>query len=236
MLQRFQNKALVLVALGCACIGSQAAQAAAVSATASITDVTTSLLTLSNDQYLNDASTPLHSGFSTGTVLQDYNFTDSAPNGNLSFASIDPTFAPAPGTSAGAIGSGSGSATVLWSFDWQATGTGTASIDLGYLFSATVQNLLAGETGIASSDITLLLDGTSLKSEALNFFNNVNGNTSGLSDLLLTFGVSEGQTGSFTVTAASNALVAPVPLPAGIWLFGSALLGLTRVLRRRSPV
>jgi hypothetical protein len=221
------------VVLGCACTGSLPAQAAAVSATASITDVSTSLLQLSNDLYLNDASTAFQSGFSTGTVLQSYNFNDTTPNGNTSFASIDPTFAPSPGTSAGAIGSGSGSATVLWTFDWTATATGTASIDLGYLYSATVQNLLAGETGIASSDITLLLDGTSNKSEALNFFNNVNGNTSGFSDLLLTFDVMEGQTGAFTVTAASNALVAPVPLPAGIWLFGSSLLGFAGVLRRR---
>jgi hypothetical protein len=232
MLQRFQKNAVVLVVLGCACAGSLPARAAAVSATASITDITTSMLQLSNDQYLNDASTPFHSGFSTGTVLQSYDFNDSGPNGT-SFASIDSTFAPAPGTSAGASGSGSGSATVLWTFDWIASATGTASIDLGYLYSATVLNLLAGETGIASSDITLLLDGTSTKSEALNFFNNVNGNTSGFSDLLLTFGVTEGQTGTFTVTAASNALVAPVPLPAGIWLLGSSLLGFAGVLRRR---
>jgi hypothetical protein len=234
MLQRFKKKdAAVLLMLVCASAGSVSAQAAAVSATASITDITTSLLQLSNDQYLNDASTPFHSGFSTGSVLDSFTFNDTAPNGNASFASIDSTFAPAPGTSAGAVGRGSGSATVLWTFDWEATGTGTASIDLGYLYSATVQNLLSGETGIASSDISLLLDGTSNRSEALNFFNNVNGNTSGFSDLLLSFGVTAGQKGTFTVTAASNALVAPVPLPAGIWLLGSSLLGFAGMLRRK---
>jgi hypothetical protein len=166
-------------------------------------------------------------------VLQGYDFNDTGPTGGTSFAKIDPSFAPAPGTSAGAVDQGQGSATVLWTFDWVATQTGKASIDLSYLFSATVQNLLPGETGIASSDITLLLDGTSLKSEALNFFNNVNGNTSGLDDLLLSFDVITGQSGTFTVSAASNALVAPVPLPAGIWLLGSSLVGLAGLMRRR---
>lgn len=233
MLQPSHKKnAAALVLLVCTCAGSLSAQAAAVSATASITDVTTSLLQLSNDQYLSDASTPLHSGFNTGSVLQGYNFNDTAPNGDTSFASIDSSFAPAPATSAGASGNGQGSATALWTFDWLATGTGTASIDLGYLYSATVQNLAAGETGIASSQVSLLLDGTGLQSDALNFFNNITGNTSGFSDLILTFAVTEGQSGTFTVTAASNALSA-VPLPAGIWLFGSSLVGLAGFLRRR---
>ncbi|HET8708589.1 MAG TPA: VPLPA-CTERM sorting domain-containing protein [Pseudomonadales bacterium] len=206
--------------------------AAAVSATASIMDLSGTLLNFSNDQFLSDASIPSQSGFDASTVLQSYYYTASDANGNYSYAEIDNTLAPLPQTHAGALRNGKGSATVLWTFDWTATGTGVASVDLQYLYSATVSNLLSGETGIASSSISAVLDGTSNKQDVLYYFNNQNGNTSGIADLILNFNVVAGQTGTISVVTASNA-VSAVPVPAAVWLLGSGLLGLGGLAKRR---
>src|SRR4051812_5689588 len=106
------------------------AHAAAASATAQIFGIDGgSLLTFSNDQYLTDVSTPYHSGFNASGSVQNYYFNDTQQNGNVSFAASDYSFEPAPYTTAGAVGTGSGSSTILWSFDWVATGTGTATFD-----------------------------------------------------------------------------------------------------------
>lgn len=205
------------------------AEAATVSATASITDLSTTLLSLSHDEYLSDASTPLNSGFDASSTLQSYFFNE----GN-SFASIDNSFAPLPMTQAGANIDGNGHASVLWTFDWTATGTGTARIDLEYLYNATVLNWQAGETGVSRSYVSLLLDGTSNQTDALHFFYNTNDTSGGFANLALNFDVTSGQRGTFTVSVASDAIaVAPVPLPAAAWLLGSGLLGLGGFARRR---
>jgi hypothetical protein len=210
------------------------AQAATVSATASVTGVTATLLELSNDQYLSDASTPDQSGFDASSVLQSYSFSTTHPNGDTSVATIDNLFAPMPQTSAQAINNGLGSATVQWSFDWTATETGIASLDVEYLYTALVANLDAGDSAVASSFIKVQLDGTSVGNEALYYFNATNGFTSGITNMLLQFAVVAGEHGSFTLTAASNAFAAaPVPLPAGLPLLVSGLLGLGGLARRR---
>lgn len=213
------------------------ANAAAVSATAQIFGIDGgSLLSFSNDQYLTDVSTPYNSGFNASTTIQNYYFNDTQSNGNVSFAASDYSFAPAPYTTAGAIGSGSGSSTILWSFDWIATGTGTATFDAEYLYSATVMNWVFGETGIASAAISAVLEGTQNKKDVLYYFNNQNGNTFGDEHLTLSFNVLAGQTGTISIAVASNALAAPapVPVPAAAWLMGSALLGLGGVARKRA--
>lgn len=216
-------------------IAAGEAHAASASATASIINLDGgTLLSFSNDQYLSDAATPFQSGFDAGNTLQNYSFNTTASNGDTSFASIDNGLSPLPQTSAGAVNNGQGAATVLWTFDWTATGSGTATVDVNYLYSATVQNLNPGETGIASSYISLLDDGASEAQEALHFFNSVNGNTSGDGHLLLGFDVNAGDTGTLTVTVASNALVAPVPVPGAVWLLGSALAGLVGYARRKA--
>jgi hypothetical protein len=206
------------------------ARAASVTASAGIFNIDGgALLSFSNDQYMSDVSTPLHSAFNASSVLQNYYFNDTP-----SFAAIDNSFAPTPQTSAGASGNGQGSATVMWSFDWLATGTGSATFDVEYLYSVTVANLLSGETGIASASISAVLEGTQNKQDALYFFNNHNGNTFGDEHLTLNFNVSAGQTGTITLTVASNALAAPaVPVPAAAWLMGSALFGLGAISKRR---
>jgi hypothetical protein len=209
--------------------------AAAVSATAQIFGIDGgSLLNFSNDQYLTDVSTPYNSGFNASTAIQNYYFNDTV-NGNTSFAASDYSFAPAPYTTAGATGNGSGNSTILWSFDWVATGTGTATFDAEYLYSATVANLVSGETGIASSSISAILEGTQNKKDLLYYFNNINGNTFGDEHLTLNFDVVAGQTGTISIAVASNTIAAPaVPIPAAAWLMGSALLGLSGIARRRS--
>lgn len=211
------------------------AHAASASATASVLNIDGgTLLSFSNDQYLSDASTPFENGFDASSTLQNYNFSTTAPNGDTSFAHIDDSLQPFPQTSAGAVNNGRGAATVLWTFNWSATGTGAATVDLDYLYSATVQNLNPGETGIASSYVSLLRDGTPEVQEALHFFDSVNGNTSGEGHLLLDFDVNAGDTGTLTVAVASNALVAPVPVPGAVWLLGSALAGLAGYARRKA--
>ena len=121
----------------------------------------------------------------------------------------------------------------MWSFDWTAAGTGTGTVDLDYFYSA-LQNLAADETGIASSFVSLLRDGTSQQQEALNYFSNQNGNTAGENHLLLNFDVNAGGIGSLTVVVASTALIAPVPVPGAVWLLGSALAALLGIARRKA--
>jgi hypothetical protein len=233
MRNRFLARTGLAILSLCAAGLAPGAFAASVSATSQITGVTPTLLTLTNNQFLSDASIPGQSGFNTSSVLTGYNFNSSS-GGNTSFAQIDASFAPLPATSAGAVGNGNGSASVLWTFDWEATGTGTAALDFEYLFSATVANWLAGQTGVASSSISAVIDGTSVQGEALRFFNNTNGNDGGFANLALNFGVTAGQRGTATVTVASVASAAqPVPLPAALPLLGGGLLGLFGLGRRR---
>ena len=127
-------------------------EAASVTASMGISDIQTTLLTLSNDQFLTDIATPFQSAFDTGTVLQS-NFFSSSSGINSSYAEIDGSLAPLAQIHTGAANSGSGTATVLWTFDWLATGTGTATLNLEYLWDTTVANFQAGEVAIASSSI-----------------------------------------------------------------------------------
>ena len=162
MLKHFKAGAALLGLAALAGLSSTA-QAATVTASASVLDLSVSLLTLSNDSFLSDASTPFQSGFDTGTVLQSYFFNNTASNGNTSFADLhDGDAGPgvAPFTMTSAVHDGQAHASVLWSFDWVATATGTASIDLGYAFQALVANLAAGEAAVARSFVSVMLDGT----------------------------------------------------------------------------
>lgn len=234
------RSALCVLALGASLGASQSALAAAATATAQITNLTSTGLVLSNDQFLSDAMTaldarsnPYHSGFNTGSTLNPYFFNDTSA-GRTAYAEISDQYAPLPETHAGAIKQGFGEATVLWTFDWTASATGQASIDLEYLYSATIMNFQAGERAIASSLVSAFVDGTGISQESFKFFNNRNGDTSGIEDLVLNFAVVAGQKGTITVTTASNALVAPVPVPAAVWLLVSGVASLFGWSRRRA--
>ena len=67
----------VLVILASSALAVTNANAATVTATASITDITSSLMSFSNNQYLSDASTPFQNGFDAGSVLQNASNDDS---------------------------------------------------------------------------------------------------------------------------------------------------------------
>jgi len=212
------------------------AQAAAASATTTLFSLTDSsgLLTFSNNSYLVEAQTPIHDQFGTGSSPLSFSLNDF-PSSASAAADADGTFPldTSAGVNAGLGNSGRGAATAAWYLDWQASATGTVTLDLNYLFSYTVANLLSGETGIASSYISVLVDGTQSQADVLRFYNNINGDNSGITDLFLTFNVTAGQKGSLSITAASNAVAAPVPLPAGLWLLGSGIVGLAGLVRRK---
>lgn len=228
-----KTSTLWLATLCVAAIGASA-EAATVTANASILDLSVSSnLTLSNDQYLSDAATPYDSGFDTGSTLTPFFFSTTQPNLDSSFAQVDDVFAPLPGTQTGANHLGQGTATVLWTFDFTATETGPALLDFQYSYNVGVFNLLAGETGIASASFSAIVDGTSVSSEALNFFNNSAGTSDGIINKLLAFDVVDGQTGTVTVAITSVAKAAPVPVPAALPLLGSGLLSLIGIVRRR---
>jgi hypothetical protein len=224
------KKYAVLILLNSAFLLCNNAHGATATASAGIFGIDGgALLNFSNDQYVIDVSTPLQSNSYAGTTLHNY-YLNNTP----SFASVDDSLSPTPQTSAGATGNGRGSATVRWSFDWLATGTGIALFEVEYLYSATLADLLSGETGTASASISAELDGTATKQEVLYFFNGQNGNIFGDEYLTMSFDVVAGQKGTITLSVASHAMVAPpVPIPPAAWLMGSALSGLCAIAKRR---
>jgi hypothetical protein len=232
MSNRFLVKLAAVIAVGTASLLGATAHATAVSATASFTDMTLSLLTASNHQYLTDASTPFESAFDAGGVLTPFTFNTSTADG-VSYAQVDDVFAPLPGTSAAATTDGEGHATVLWSLDWTALDNGTATISLEYLFNATIANLFSGDRAVARSYASVSLEGTTISNSALYFFDTVQNSVGGFQTLGLSFAVLAGQTGTLTMSLTSDAYVAPVPVPAALPLLGSALLGLFGLARRR---
>src|SRR4051812_46049877 len=99
------------------------AQAAAVTASTFISDRTGSLLTFSDaNEYDVVATTKQQENTQFATVLPSVFLSDA--NG-FSFAQVDTSFDPFPGTKAGAHDLGLGTSSVIWSFSYTATATGT---------------------------------------------------------------------------------------------------------------
>jgi hypothetical protein len=224
---------------------SAGAQAAAVNMTTAVTDLSSSSqLTLSNNFYFSDFQTYLngqsagatHSEQGFDSVPTAYNVLEQGPGGNFVGADVTTDFG-LPGTKASVLGSGYATSTIQWSFDWTASESGAASINLGYLFSPDIVNVGSGENVLARYSIGFMLDAEHSDS-AVNFYKAATSlDDAGFGSLALNFDVLAGQTGSVVLTLTSDALVAPVPLPAGLPLLGSALLGLAGwARRRRGPV
>lgn len=228
MFNRLTARMATAFAVAITTLASPSVQATAVTSTAAFTDISLFGITASNHQYFVEATTPFFSDFDF--ALTPLSFNTSTPAG-VSFAQIQDIFAPLPGTSAGATTKGEGHATALWTFDWTATSTGTASVNLEYLFDATIFNLLAGDRAIARSYFSIGLDGTSLFNSALYTFDSVENNVGGFDYLGLSFNVQAGETGSLTMALNSDAYVA-APEPSTLPLLGCALAGLI-VFRRR---
>jgi hypothetical protein len=218
---------LLLAASGIA--GS--AQAAAVSGTAEVFGVITSgaaNVSFSNDFFTQDARTSSDpDNFSSGTVAQDI-VLGGTPFAESSFSTFN-----LPRTSAGVVGQGSASSLFQWSFDYTASGSGHVNVDVEYNFNVTVINLGSHETAGVSALVNVMLDGTSNQREFFRVLNNENGQLDGNAHLVLGFDVVDGQHGSITVTAASQAFAAPVPLPPTLLSLLSAGLGLLGYARRR---
>lgn len=216
--------------------GAATANASAVSATAELWDVTTSGgLTLSNNYYTQGAQSNLSGDtFNFGTTAQDImlnagnGFGTSVANSTYSDFSL-------PHTDAGVTDSGWASSMFLWSFDYTAGAAGVTTIDFDYNYNATIFNLAAGDTAGVSSYLSASVDGNpASEKSAYHFFVNQDGQADGEGHLVLTFNVAAGQTGSISFTAASQGYVTPVPVPAAVWLFGSALAGMVGLRRRKA--
>ena len=207
------------------------AHAAAVSGTAEVFGVTASgaaILSFSNDFFTQDVQTSNDpENFSSGTLAQDV-MLGSTPFAESSWSTFS-----GPRTSAGVINHGSASALFQWSFHYTAGGSGHVNLDVEYNFNVTVLGLGSHDSAGVSALVNVMLDGSGNQREIFRSLSNENGQLDGNAHLLLGFDVVNGQHGSITVTAASQAFATSVPLPPAVWLLGSACAGLAGRLRRR---
>src|SRR5262245_21527576 len=105
----------VLAVLATSLAMTDVAQAAAVQASATISDRTGSLITFSStNEYDVIATTKQQENTQFATVLPAVFLSD---NNGFSFAGVDTTFDPFPSTSAGAHDLGLGTSSVIWSFN-----------------------------------------------------------------------------------------------------------------------
>jgi hypothetical protein len=234
-----KTKALMALATLAASIGLAAtANATAVQASASITGVNGTLLNLSSsNEYDVIAQTRQQESTQYGTVLPYVSLND--PDG-FSFAGVDNTFDPYPGVLAGAHDLGFGASSVVWSVSYTATDTGLATLDLEYLLGLDVFRTNPADTALGSASINIKRSGVQeAGSQVLSFFSTTSGIATDFSEhhdfdhLLYSFNVAAGETGTFLITLGSQGMTTPVPLPAGIWLLGSGLVGLGARLRRK---
>ncbi len=236
MFKKFARRLGVALALMLsASLGVTTANAAAVSATAELWDVTTVGLTVSNDFYTQDAQTNLNiDTFHFGTTTQDIMLNASNGSG-ASVANSTYSDFSLPHTDAGIVNSGWASSMFQWSFDYIAEEAGVATIDFDYNYNATLSNLFAGEAAGVSSYVSASVDGNpAFERSAFYYFVNQLGQDDGEGHLVLTFDVAAGETGSISFTAASQGYVTPVPEPAAVWLFGSALAGMAGLRRGKA--
>lgn len=237
--QTFKRLLGVAVLVGATAINVDAQAAAVVSSTSQITGFTSSLLSFSNNTYLQDVSASNFAGApQTGTNIGTVTSPLSVGSG-VAFADASPAsgFGDLPFAFAGVNGGTGGEAnsTFSWDFDFSATATGTATLSFEFLSSLSIDQYLPGERAQGSTLIEVLVNGTNVSNSYFRFFNDQNDSVEALfQDLNLSFGVTSGQTGSISVIATSTAYAAPVPVPAAVWLLGSALLGMTGVARRKS--
>ena len=114
------------------------------------------------------------------------------------------------------------------------SGTGTLLVDGGVALSATFTNLAIVYTfsGMADWNADLTYTGGSLVGGLT--AGRVEGGFTGISGSFSTLQSLLGQTFSASNGIAKVGPVAVVPVPAAVWLFGSGLLGLAGIARRKS--
>ena len=228
----FNKKTLCALAMLAASVAVADAQAAAVQASAMITDRTGTLLNFSlTNEYDVIATTKQQEDFRFDTVLPSVFLNDSD---GFSFAGVDNLFDPMPSTTAGAHDLGIGTSSVIWSFGYTATGAGTAVLDLSFSALVHALNVGAGEKAGGSALINIKRSGVQETGAEAFYFLTGGGHTGQDSHLLYSFNTALGDVGSFIVTVSSQAATSPVPVPAAVWLLCSALTGLG-VLRRKRP-
>ncbi|MFA5982448.1 MAG: hypothetical protein WC782_00365 [Methylococcaceae bacterium] len=225
---------VLILALG---FTATSAQAAAVSATAQlfgVSTVGTPILTFSNDQYAQGAQNSLGGDlFHFGSSQRELFLNDSIDGGNTVATARSGIESDLPVTNAGTIGNAAASAYTTYSFDYVATGAGQVFVDFDYLYSVTILDIQAGEQAGVSSSVVAVEEGKpGTNVSALFFFSNQENNDFGSERLRLTLNVLDGQTGTISFTAASQGFTTAVPVPAAVWLFGSALIGMLRLRRK----
>lgn len=234
--KRMPTIGILALAVG-ATLGSDAVYAATASATASITGIAATGLTWLDwePMVVGSAETPFDYGEISSTEL-NYHFSTITPSGS-SLATIDHSGVALPETTAAASTHGSGRAVVGWTLYYATDVTGIATVDVEYLYNATVANLGLGETALASSYVSVTVGGAGDRSpvsdEAHFYFDNIESDISGVGTLRINFLATAGEFGnSIDFVVASNAqALPPVPVPAAIWLLGSALAGLAGFAR-----
>ena len=235
MFKQFSTRlAMVSVFLLSSSLGVAHLQAAEVSARAELLSLTTTgaSISLTENFFVQHAETDLSSAIDhDGSTPMDINLSGSSSA--ISRVAIDANDV-LPYTEAKVNNNeGEADATALWQFEFNALSKGTVVFDFEYAYAAKILNLLSGEAGAVSTLIARVEGSENEEFQEYRFINE-NNQIEGIEKLLLTLDVDVGDSGIISFEAMSSAYVRPVPVPAAIWLFGTALAGMIGLRRRNA--
>ena len=219
-------------------LSATAVNAATVSAVAELRSVKTTgtLLTFTDNFFTQNAVTNLNPQVSNPGSPTPQQIILGSPATSSSASSTVEIGPIRPHTDANVKDNGSASSEAFWSFNYLPSQSGIVTVDIEYFYNASIVNLNAGESAsvISNTSVTYPKADSIQKISALHQYTNQNVADSNIGHLVFDLIVGEGQIGSLTFTASSSATATTVPVPAAVWLFGSALVSMVGLRRRKA--